>query len=60
MQQSNTELLVLVTPRLVKPMEPGAQPENEVEFPKEFIDIGKFDEEGRKWEPAPAPKDSKE
>jgi pilus assembly protein CpaC len=40
--KSATELLVLVTPRLVRPLEPSAVPAGP-EFPKPFLDKQKFD-----------------
>jgi pilus assembly protein CpaC len=48
--RNNSELLVMVTPRLVKPLDPGQVPSTPV-FPKPFMDTGKFD--GKKGE-APA------
>ena len=49
--RNNSELLVMVTPRLVKPLDPGQVPSTPV-FPKPFMDTGKFD--GKKGE-APSP-----
>jgi|SRR5438093_1638062 len=40
--RSNTELLVMVTPRIVRPVEPSALPSGP-EFPKPFLDREKFD-----------------
>jgi pilus assembly protein CpaC len=40
--KTNTELLVMVTPHLVRPIEPGALPSGP-EFPKPFLDKEKFD-----------------
>jgi len=40
--RSATELLVMVTPRLVRPLEPSAVPAGP-EFPKPFLDKQKFD-----------------
>ncbi|HSR53617.1 MAG TPA: pilus assembly protein N-terminal domain-containing protein [Acidobacteriota bacterium] len=41
--RSRTELLVLVTPRIVQPAAPGEVPEMPV-FPDKFLDVQKFDE----------------
>ncbi|HSR52795.1 MAG TPA: pilus assembly protein N-terminal domain-containing protein [Acidobacteriota bacterium] len=41
--RSRTELLVLVTPRIVQPNPPGVVPGTPV-FPEEFLDIQKFDD----------------
>jgi pilus assembly protein CpaC len=40
--KTNTELLVMVTPKLVEPLSPGQVPAGP-EFPKPFIDPQKFD-----------------
>jgi pilus assembly protein CpaC len=40
--RNNTELLVMVTPRLVKPLAPGQVPPLPT-FPKQFLDKDKFD-----------------
>ena len=40
--RSNTELLVMVTPKLVKPLAPGQVPPMPT-FPKSFLDKDKFD-----------------
>ncbi|MEW6130946.1 MAG: type II and III secretion system protein family protein [Acidobacteriota bacterium] len=40
--RSNTELLVMVTPKLVKPLSPGQVPSLPT-FPKSFLDKDKFD-----------------
>jgi pilus assembly protein CpaC len=49
--RTNTELLVMVTPRVVEPLAPGQTPPMP-EFPKSFLDTDKFD--GKAGE-APAP-----
>ncbi len=43
LEQRNTELVVMVTPRRVKPLEPG-EPSPDPEFPKPFLDQDKFDQ----------------
>src|SRR5688572_9208727 len=40
--KTNTELLVMVTPRMVEPLAPGQTPPTP-EFPKPFLDVDKFD-----------------
>ena len=41
-EQNNSELMVMVTPQVVKPLEPGQVPVRP-EFPKPFLDNDKFD-----------------
>jgi pilus assembly protein CpaC len=54
LNRTNTELLVMVTPRVVEPLAPGQTPPMP-EFPKPFLDVDKFD--GKAGEaPTPAPK----
>jgi Flp pilus assembly secretin CpaC len=55
-QRNNTELLVLVTPQLVKPLNPDQLP-TAPSFPRPFLDKQKFD--GKKGE-IPAQKDIKQ
>lgn len=54
-KQNKSELLVMVTPRLVKPIEPGQLPPD-IGFPAPFLDTGKFDEKTGKAPPAKQPK----
>ncbi len=49
---SQTDLLVMVTPRLVKPLEPDEVPTTP-EFPRPFLDPEEFDQEGEKEEETP-------
>ncbi len=55
-QRNNTELLVLVTPQIVKPLNPDQLPSTP-NFPRPFLDNQKFD--GKKGE-LPAQKDKKQ
>jgi len=55
-QRNNSELLVLVTPQLVKPLNPDQLPSTP-NFPRPFLDLQKFD--GKKGE-TPAGKDAKQ
>jgi pilus assembly protein CpaC len=55
-QRNNSELLVLVTPQLVKPLNPDQLPSTP-NFPRPFLDLQKFD--GKKGE-TPARKDTKQ
>lgn len=45
--KTNSELLVMVTPRLVRPLNPSQVPPGP-EFPGEFMDRDKFDQKGKK------------
>jgi pilus assembly protein CpaC len=44
--RSNTELLVVVTPRIVQPLEPGQVPAGP-QFPQPFLENQKFDDRGK-------------
>lgn len=46
LNRNNTELMVLVTPRLVSPLNPDQVPEGP-EFPAQFLDKEKFDEKSK-------------
>jgi pilus assembly protein CpaC len=52
-QKSNTELLVMITPRIVKPLDPG-QPLPIPSFPEPFLDPKEFD--GKTGQSPAAPK----
>jgi pilus assembly protein CpaC len=52
--KSNTELLVMVTPKIVRPIPPGQVP-NMPSFPQPFLDKDKFD--GKKGEAQPKKND---
>lgn len=51
--RSNTELLVVVTPRIVQPLEAGQVP-LAPQFPEPFLDKGKFDDRGKVDDSSPS------
>jgi pilus assembly protein CpaC len=52
LNRNKTELMVLVTPQIVKPLEPGQTPAGP-QFPEQFLDLNKFDNKAGGTKEAP-------